>query len=97
MVMVWIMVINYGVILAYVVGIFLLFILGRLLLTPLKVVVKLVCNSLLGAVAIILVNVIGGLIGFHIALNIYTAFIVGTLGVPGFVLLVILKLMFGIG
>ena len=91
------MTIDYGVILAYIVGIFLLFILGRLLLAPLKVILKLVYNSLLGAVAIILVNLIGGLFGFHVPFNIYTSFIVGTLGVPGFILIIILRLMFGIG
>lgn len=90
------MAIDFGVIVAYAVGIILLLILGRLLLTPLKVVLKLVVNALLGAAAILLVNWIGGLFGFHIAFNIYTAFIVGTLGVPGFALLVILKLVFGI-
>lgn len=88
--------IDYGVILAYIIGIILLFILGRLLVVPLKIVVKLVVNALLGAVAILLVNWIGGFFGFHIAFNIYTAFIVGTLGIPGLVLLVILKLIFGI-
>ncbi len=90
------MAINFGVIIAYAVGIILLLILGRLLLTPLKVVMKLLLNVLLGAAAILLVNWIGSLIGFHIALNIYTAFIVGILGIPGFVLLVLLKLIFGI-
>lgn len=90
------MAIDFGVVVAYVVGIILLLIIGRLLLTPLKVVLKLVVNALLGAVAILLVNWIGGIFGFHIAFNIYTSFIVGTLGVPGFVLLVLLKLLFGI-
>jgi inhibitor of the pro-sigma K processing machinery len=68
--------------------------LGRLLFVPLKVVMKLVYNALLGAVVIFLVNLAGGLFGFHMAFNIYTAFIAGTLGVPGFILLVILKLIF---
>ncbi len=89
------MAIEYEVILAYTVGIILLFILGRLLLVPLKVVLKLLYNALLGAISILAVNFIGGLFGFHIAFNIYTAFIVGTLGVPGLVFIVILKLIFG--
>ncbi len=88
-----VMAIDYGVILAYTIGIIILFIFGRLLLVPLKVALKLVYNALLGAIAILLVNFIGSLFGFHIAFNIFTAFIVGTLGVPGFVLLVILKLI----
>ena len=90
------MAINYSVILAYAIGIILLFILGRLLLIPMKVVLKLFYNALLGAVALIIVNYIGGLIGFHIAFNIITAFIIGTLGIPGFILLVVLKLVFNI-
>ncbi len=87
---------DYGVILAFAAGIILMIVLGRLFLAPLKVVLKLALNALLGAVALLLVNWIGGLFGFHIAFNIYTAFIVGTLGIPGFILLVILKLLFGI-
>lgn len=88
--------INYSVILAYAVGIILLFILGRVLLVPMKVVLKLVYNALLGAIALIVLNFVGGLLGFHITFNIITAFIVGILGIPGLILLVILELMFNI-
>jgi inhibitor of the pro-sigma K processing machinery len=90
------MAVNYSVILAYAVGVILLFILGRVLLVPLKFVLRLTYNALLGAVCIIAVNFIGGFAGFHIAFNIFTAFIVGFLGIPGFILLVVLKLLFNI-
>lgn len=86
--------INYSVILAYVIGIFLLFLLGRVLLVPLKIVLRLVYNALLGAICIIAVNFIGSLAGFHIALNVFTSFIVGFLGIPGLILIVVLKLIF---
>ncbi len=88
--------INYTVILAYTVGIIILFILGRVLLVPMKVVIKLVYNALLGAIALIALNFAGGLVGFHITFNIITAFIVGTLGVPGLILLILLELIFNI-
>ncbi len=88
--------INYSVILAYAVGIILLFILGRVLLVPMKAVLKLVYNALLGAIALIVLNLVGGLLGFHITFNIATAFIVGILGIPGLILLIILELMFNI-
>ncbi|OGO82649.1 MAG: SigmaK-factor processing regulatory BofA [Clostridiales bacterium GWC2_40_7] len=88
--------INYSVILAYTVGIILLFILGRVLLVPMKVVLKLVYNALLGAIALIALNFVGGLLGFHITFNIITALIVGTLGIPGLILLIILELIFNI-
>lgn len=87
--------IDYGVILAYIVGIILLFILGRLLIVPLKVVFKLLLNALAGAIAILAANIVGNLLGFHIALNIYSAFIIGILGVPGFILLILIKLLWG--
>lgn len=88
--------INYEVILAYIVGIILLFILGRLLIVPLKEVFKLLLNTFAGAIAILCANLIGSLLGFHIALNIYSAFIVGFLGIPGFILLIILRLLWGV-
>lgn len=81
---------------AFAAGFILLLVFSGLFLRPLKVVMKLVLNTLLGALALLLANLIGGLAGFHIAVNVYTAFIVGVLGIPGFVLLVILKLLFGI-
>jgi inhibitor of the pro-sigma K processing machinery len=90
------MTVNYSVILAYAVGIILLFLLGRLLLIPIKVVLKLVYNGLLGALGILLVNFIGGLAGFHLAFNVITAFVVGILGIPGLILLIAIKLIFGI-
>lgn len=88
------MAVNYSVILAYAIGIIILFILGRVLLIPAKVVLKLLYNALLGAIALIVVNYVGGLIGFHIAFNVITAFVVGILGIPGLILLVILKFIF---
>jgi inhibitor of the pro-sigma K processing machinery len=88
--------VDIGVILAYAAGIILMLVLVRLFLKPLKVVMRLILNAVLGALALLIVNWIGKPAGFHIAFNVYTAFIVGTLGVPGFILLVILKLLFNI-
>lgn len=85
---------DYGVILAYIIGIIFLFILGRLLLIPMKIVLKLVYNALIGAVVLLIINFIGGFFNFHIALNAATALITGILGAPGIVLLIIMKYMF---
>ncbi|HHW47692.1 MAG TPA: pro-sigmaK processing inhibitor BofA [Clostridiaceae bacterium] len=86
--------VSINVVVAYVVGIIFLFILGRFLLFPLKVILKLVYNALLGAVVLLLINLVGGLFGFRIALNFFSAFIAGVLGIPGIALLIILKLIF---
>lgn len=88
--------INYSVILAYTIGIIFLFILGRVLVIPVKLVLRLIYNSLLGAVSIIVLNFLGGMAGFHITFNIITSFLVGILGIPGLMLLIILELIFHI-
>jgi inhibitor of the pro-sigma K processing machinery len=58
---------------------------------PMKVILKLVFNFLLGGIALVLINLLGGIIGFGIALNPVSAFVAGTLGIPGIALLAILK------
>ena len=69
-----------------------LFIVGKILTVPLIKILKLVINSILGGVLIYLINFVGSGFSFHIGLNFLTAVFVGLLGVPGAVLLGILKL-----
>lgn len=88
------MVIPYVTIIAYILGITLLYTMGRLLLTPMKFIVKLIYNAILGGIVILIINLITGLIGFTIALNVVSALIVGTLGIPGIGLVIVLKFMF---
>lgn len=70
-----------------------LFIFGKVFIIPIKKVLKLVLNSILGGVTIFLINLIGGTFGFHIGLNIFTSILVGLLGLPGAVCLVIVRLL----
>jgi SigmaK-factor processing regulatory protein BofA. len=58
-----------------------------------KIVKRLLINILLGVILLIIINFIGIYFNFSIALNVYSALIVGILGVPGLVLLVFLKFM----
>lgn len=82
---------DYAAILAYAFGLLLLYVVGRVLIMPLKIVIKLVYNGLIGGVVLLLINFIGGHVGLHIALNPVTALVVGFLGVPGVVMLLILQ------
>ena len=56
-----------------------------------RIISKLVLNGLLGAAALILINLVGAALEFHLAFNIVSVFVAGFLGVPGIVLLVVLK------
>ena len=58
-----------------------------------KRLVELLINILLGIVIIWLINKFGGSLGISIPLNIITALVVGILGVPGVIILVLLNLI----
>lgn len=75
-------------VLAVIVTIFLLKILFKISISLIGILV----NSIIGAVVLYVLN----LIGFNLPINWFTSIIVGALGVPGVVLLVILKLVFKI-
>ncbi len=68
-------------------------IIGRLFIVPIKKVLKLILNSILGGILIYVINIIGANFGFHIGLNLYTSILIGILGVPGAVVLVLIKII----
>ncbi|WP_246019591.1 pro-sigmaK processing inhibitor BofA family protein [Bacilliculturomica massiliensis] len=72
-----------GILIAYAFGIIVLYVVGYLFLVPLKLVLRLVLNSLAGGAFILLFNWIGGYLGFHMALSWISAVVVGVLGIPG--------------
>lgn len=69
-----------------------LWIVGKIFSVPLKALFKLIVNSVLGGLLIFIINLIGSTWEFHIGLNVVTAVLVGLLGIPGAVLIIVLKL-----
>ena len=80
-------------IITYLACICFLFLFGRIFIVPIKKILKLVLNSIIGGVVIFLINLVGANFGFHIGLNFFTSVLVGLLGLPGVVVLVIVKLL----
>ncbi len=80
-------------ILAFLLGLVLLYIIGMLLVVPIRLLIKLLINGLIGGVILFLFNLIGGIFGLVIAINPLNALIVGILGIPGVVLLLIAQLI----
>ena len=66
----------------------------QLFSTPLKLALKVLLNTILGFAALFLVNLAEGITGFTLGLNLFNALAIGILGVPGLVLLILLKLVF---
>lgn len=78
-----------GILIAYALGIFALYVVAYMFLVPIKIILRLVINSAAGAISILLINWIGACFGLHISLNVISAVIVGILGVPGAILLAV--------
>lgn len=70
-----------------------IFILCKIFIVPVKIILKLVINSLLGGVLIFIINIVGTSFGLHIGLNIITSIMVGILGIPGAILLIMANLL----
>ena len=72
-----------------------IFLFGKLFIVPLKKILKLILNSILGGISIYIINLVGANFGFHNGLNFYTSVINGLLGLPGAICLIIVKLLIG--
>lgn len=77
----------------YGIGLLLLYILGKVLLWPMKKILKLIGNGILGGITLLLFNLIGGYFGLTLAISPLNAIIVGFLGVPGVILLLIIQIL----
>lgn len=82
-------------IITYLACICFIFIVGKIFIVPIKKVLKLLLNSIFGGIIIYIVNIIGANFNFHIGLNIINSIIIGLLGLPGVVCLIIIKLLIG--
>lgn len=84
---------DFNNIITYIACIFFLFIFGKIFIIPIKTILKLVINSILGGLTIFIINLIGSFFNFHIGLNLITSIFVGILGIPGAIVIVIIKLL----
>lgn len=76
---------------AFLIGLVLLYIIGILLVVPIRLLIKLLINGLIGGLILFVFNIIGGIFGLTITINPLNALIVGILGIPGVVLLLIAR------
>ena len=82
-----------NIVIAYLTGIIVLFILVKVFIVPIKWLCRLLINSILGVIFIWIINVTCASVNFYIGLNIYTALFIGILGVPGALALIAIKLI----
>lgn len=61
----------------------------RVFSAPLRLALKLLANTALGFLALWIVQLTAGFTGIALGLNLFNALVIGALGVPGFVLLLL--------
>ena len=83
----WELIVFFGI------GLGLLCLIGYLLLVPMRFMWRLLAGGVMGALALLAVNLLGGLMGFYVEINPFTALAVGFLGLPGAALVVALQLL----
>lgn len=84
--------VEFNIILAYIFGVALIYLVGRIFFMPLKLVLRLIYNGLIGGAMLWVLNFVGAYFGFTIAINPITALVAGFLGMPGIIILVLFKI-----
>lgn len=74
-----------GIFLAYACGLLAVCFFGKILLIPLKVIGKILLNSLLGGIFLLIMNAVLGNFGIILPINAITAAVTGLLGAPGII------------
>lgn len=82
--------IPFEVIVALAAGLIIMALIGYLLLIPRRFLWRMAAGGVLGAIVLFIMNLFKGIIGFSVALNPFTALIVGILGLPGALLIALL-------
>lgn len=70
-----------------------LYIVAQVFIKPVKLLWKLLINSAVGLVLLLLVNYLGAFFEFSLPVNIISVLIAGFLGIPGVLLLICLQLL----
>jgi inhibitor of the pro-sigma K processing machinery len=70
-----------------------IFIVAKVIMQPVKLLWKLIINSVIGLVLLLLVNYGAAYFGFALPINIITVLVAGFLGIPGILLLVCFQLL----
>ncbi|MBO4898267.1 MAG: pro-sigmaK processing inhibitor BofA family protein [Clostridia bacterium] len=76
----------------YIAALVLLIVFARFFKKPLKIIFKLIANSALGLMLIVIINTFSPQTSLYVGINPVTAAVCGVLGVPGVLLLVLIKL-----
>ncbi len=85
---------SFSAVVGYILGLLILFVVTKIFFKPIKFIVKILANSVLGGVLLYILNLMHPILGIYIGINPVTALVTGLLGIPGICLLLILQIIF---
>ena len=80
-------------ILSFFIAMVVLYIVLKILTVPVKIIIKLLINAFVGGLVLFVINLIGASFGFTIAITWLTSLIVGFLGVPGVIIVILMTIL----
>ena len=78
----------------FAIGLAVLWLVCKLLMVPIKLMWKLVVNAIVGALLLLVVNFVRGLIGLSLPITPVSALVAGVFGIPGVLVMLILQFLF---
>lgn len=85
---------GFNVILMALLALFLVYILVRLVSSPVQWVIKLVVNSIIAMALLCVFSIVGEMWGYHLPINPVTILTIAILGIPGLILVAVLNFLF---
>lgn len=85
---------KFASVVGYILGVLVVLVLAGICLKPIRYIMKILANSILGALCLVIINLAGHIVNIHIGVNPFTAVAVGALGIPGVVGLLILQIFY---
>ncbi len=83
---------NFTSVALLILGFAVIYLLIWIFIKPVKFIIKIATNSIVGSLFLVLFNYAGTLLGVSLGVNVYSSLVCGILGVPGFFLLLAGKL-----
>ena len=80
-----------GISVCIIAGLLILLLFFKIFTKPIKWILKLLLNALLGLVILVVVNYFGAFVGLKITIGWVSALVAGILGLPGVVLLLLIE------
>lgn len=85
---------GFATVIGFLLGILIVFVISGICLRPLKSFAKFLFNSLGGILVAVIINLVGGNFGIHIGINPFTAVVIGILGLPGVIAVLIAQIFY---